>query len=241
MLLLERLGEVVTREELQKRLWPESTSGDFDRGLNKAINKLRVALGDDAENPRYIETLPQRGYRLAPAIDVAQAVDDHRPQQVPRIDSLAVLPLQNLSGDPAQEYFSDGMTDELISEIARIPSLRVISRTSVMLYKASGKSLPAIAKELRVDAVLEGSVVRAGERVRIIAQLIHAPEDRHLWSGRYEHDIRDILQLQAEVAQSIATQILKVVVPSQVSPAETRRVHPPAYEAYLKGNFFRES
>lgn len=240
MLLLERLGEVVTREELQNRLWPGSTSGDFERGLNKAINKLRVALGDDAEKPRYIETLPQRGYRLVARVDLSQALDDHVPQQMPRIGSLAVLPLQNLSGDPAQEYFSDGMTDELISEVAKIRSLRVISRTSVMLYKTSDKSLPAIAKELRVDAVLEGSVMRSGERVRITAQLIHAPEDRHLWSGRFEHDMRDILQLQAEVAQSIAAQILKVVDPAQVNPAAARRVHPPAYEAYLKGNFFRD-
>ena len=121
MLLLERLGEVVTREELQNRLWPGSTSGDFERGLNKAINKLRVALGDDAEKPRYIETLPQRGYRLVARVDLSQALDDHVPQQMPRIGSLAVLPLQNLSGDPAQEYFSDGMTDELISEVANDP------------------------------------------------------------------------------------------------------------------------
>ena len=109
-----------------------------------------------------------------------------------------------------------------------------------MLYKTSDKSLPAIAKELRVDAVLEGSVMRSGERVRITAQLIHAPEDRHLWSGRFEHDMRDILQLQAEVAQSIAAQILKVVDPAQVNPAAARRVQLPAYEAYLKGNFFRD-
>lgn len=237
MLLLERLGDVVTREELQKRLWPESTSGDFDQGLNKAINKLRVALGDDAEKPRYIETLPQRGYRLALAVSGLQTID---PQQTPRIDSLAVLPLHNLSGDPAQEYFSDGMTDELISEVARIRSLRVISRTSVMLYKASSKSLPVIAKELRVDAVLEGSVLRVGDRVRINTQLIYSAEDRHLWSGRYERDLRDIVQLQAEVAQSIATHILKVMEPGEVSQAAVRRVHPPAYEAYLKGNFFRD-
>jgi TolB-like protein/cytochrome c-type biogenesis protein CcmH/NrfG len=240
MLLIERRGEVVTREELQTRLWPGSTFVDFDRGLNKAINKLRVALGDDAEKPRYIETLTQRGYRLVAPIEFSQALDDLRPQQMMRIDSLAVLPLDNLSGDPAQEYFSDGMTDELICEIAKIGSLRVISRTSVMRYKGSGKSLPEIAQELRVDAVLEGSVVRSGERVRITAQLIHALNDCHLWSGRYEQDMRDILQLQAEVAQSIATQIQKIVGPANVSSAAPRQVHPPAYEAYLKGNFFRD-
>jgi DNA-binding winged helix-turn-helix (wHTH) protein len=129
LLLLERPGEVVTREELRKRLWPENTFVDFDRGLNKAINKLRVALRDDAETPRYIETLPQRGYRfIAPVEDLAQVRDRLRPQYAPRIDSLAVLPLDNLSGDPAQEYFSDGMTEELICAIARISSLRFISR-----------------------------------------------------------------------------------------------------------------
>jgi len=200
MTLLERHGELVTREELQNKLWPGSTLVDVDRGLNKTINKLRAALGDDADNPRYVETLSQRGYRFSAPV-AAQPVPGLGPQQPPRIDSLAVLPLANLSGDQEQEYFSDGMTEELICEIARIRPLRVISRTSVMLYKGSGKPLPEIARELRVDAVVEGTVARSGDRVRITAQLIHAPEDRHLWSGRYERDLRDILQLQAEVAQ----------------------------------------
>jgi TolB-like protein/Tfp pilus assembly protein PilF len=241
VLLLERPGEVVTREELNKRLWPENTFVDFERGLNKAINKLRAALRDNAEKPCFIETLPQHGYRfIAPVENFAPVRDRVRPQHPPNIDSLAVLPLENLSGDPAQEYFSDGLTEELICAVARIASLRVISRTSVMPYKGARKSLPAIAKELRVDAIVEGSVARSDQKVRITAQLIYAPDDRHLWSGRYERELFDILQLQAEIAQDIASQIHKLVDPGQPPSAPARKVHPQAYEACLKGIFFRD-
>ena len=241
VLLLERPGEVVTREELNKRLWPENTFVDFERGLNKAINKLRTALRDNAEKPCFIETLPQHGYRfIAPVENIAPVRDRVRPQHPPNIDSLAVLPLENLSGDPAQEYFSDGLTEELICAVARIASLRVISRTSVMPYKGARKSLPAIAKELRVDAIVEGSVARSDQKVRITAQLIYAPDDRHLWSGRYERELFDILQLQAEIAQDIASQIHKLVDPGQPPSAPARKVHPQAYEACLKGIFFRD-
>ncbi len=244
--LLDHPGEVVTREDLRKRLWPEDTFVDFERGLNRAINGLRATLRDSAKKPRFIETLPQRGYRFIAAVEVA-GVDAAKTGQVrqrplshlaPRIDSLAVLPLDNHSGDPAQEYFCDGMTEELISAVSKISSLRVISRTSVMRYKGARKSLPAIAKELRVDAVVEGSVARSGTTVRITAQLIHALEDRHLWSGRYERELREILQLQAEIAESVASQIHKVVDPALGSPVG-RHVHPQAYEACLKGNFLR--
>jgi len=241
VLLLERPGEVVTREELNKRLWPENTFVDFERGLNKAINKLRAALRDNAEKPCFIETLPQHGYRFIASVEnIAPVRDRVRPQHPPNIDSLAVLPLENLSGDPAQEYFSDGLTEELICAVARIASLRVISRTSVMPYKGARKSLPAIAKELRVDAIVEGSVARSDQKVRITAQLIYAPDDRHLWSGRYERELLDILQLQAEIAQDIASQIHKLVDPGQPPSAPARKVHPQAYEACLKGIFFRD-
>lgn len=169
-----------------------------------------------------------------------QVRDHFRPQHAPQIDSLAVLPLDNLSGDAAQEYFSDGMTEELICAVARIASLRVISRTSVMPYKGSRKSLPAIAKELSVDAVVEGSVARSDGKVRITVQLILASEDKHLWSGRYERDLSDILKLQAEVAQSIASQIHKLVDPEHAYPERAPQVHPQAYEACLMGNFFRD-
>jgi TolB-like protein/Flp pilus assembly protein TadD len=241
MLLLERPGEVVTREELSKRLWPEDIFVDFDRGLNKAVNKLRVALRDNAETPRYIETLPHRGYRFIGSVKNQVPIRDHfQLQPPPRINSLAVLPLDNLSGDPAEEYFSDGMTEELICAVARIASLRVISRTSVMFYKGSRKLLPAIAKDLGVDAVVEGSVARSEQKVRITAQLIYAPEDKHLWAGRYERDLRDILQLQAEIANTIASQIQKMVDPERVFPNPARQVQPQAYEACLRGNFYRD-
>lgn len=233
--LLDRPGEVVTREELRKNLWPEGTFVDFDHGLNKAMNELRRVLRDRAQKPRFIETFPQRGYRFIGDLQTDRVV----PEQV-RIDSVAVLPLENLSGDPEQEYFCDGMTEELISAVCKISGLRVISRTSVMRYKGADRSLPAIARDLRVDAVVEGSVTRSDHKVRITAQLIHALDDRHLWSGRYERDLREILQLQAEIAESIASQIHKLVDPVLRSPAVTRQVHPQAYEACLKGKFFRD-
>lgn len=233
MMLLERPGGVVTREALQERLWPGSTFGDFDQGLNKAINGLRAALADSARQPRFIETLPQRGYRfIAPVVYVKPMCG--------RVDSLAVLPLENLSDDPGEEYFSDGMTEELICAVAKIPSLRVISRTSVMFYKGVRRPLPEIARELRVDAVVEGTVSRAAGKIRITAQLIHAPEDRHLWSGRYERDLSDVLSMQAEIAADIAGQIQKAMLPDAAGLALRPRVHPEAYEACLKGNFIRD-
>lgn len=248
VILLEHAGEVVVRDDLIGRLWPDNTFVDFDRGLNKAINRLREALGDSADKPRFIETLPQRGYRfLAQVTAVARGAsngeEEHGPMLPPhalRIDSLAVLPLDNLSGDPSQEYFSDGMTDELIAAISRIKLLRVISRTSVMRYKGAGKSLPEIARELRVDAVVEGSVMRSGDRVRIITQLIYIPEDKHLWSGRYERELRDILQLQAEIAQEIASQIQKLVDPKLLFPGRPIQINPQAYELALKASYFHE-
>jgi TolB-like protein len=237
VLLLQHPGEMVSREELSKRLWPEDTFVDFERGLNKAINKLRAALRDDAEKPRFIETLPQRGYRFIAPVELLPQL----PLQHPfRIDSLAVLSLDNLSGDPTQEYFADGLTEELICAVARIASLRVISRTSVATYKGSRKSLPQIAKELGVDAIVEGSFARSGQKIRITVQLILAADDRHLWAERYERDLSDILQLQAEVADSIATHIHKLVDPLHPYPYPVLQVHPQAYEACLKGIFLRD-
>lgn len=247
-LLLGHPGEVVSREALTKELWPENNFIDSEHGLNKAVNKLRDALRDKAERPQFIETIPQRGYRFIAEISVSNIDRASRAKagaslssQLPlRIDSLAVLPLDNHSGDPAQDYFSDGMTEELISAISRISSLRVISRTSVMTYKGAHKPLPAIAAELNVDAVVEGSVARSGDRVRITAQLIHAPEDRHLWAGRYERELRDVIQLQAEIAQDIAHQVRKLLDPGKLPPTAPARVNPRAYEAVLMGNYFRD-
>ena len=262
-ILLEHPGEVVTREELRSRVWPNESFGDFDQALNIAIGKLRSALEDSAENPRFIETLPKRGYRFIAGVSIIGA-DAHpkRPESVagdlpasqerktepghklqgaglavgPKrrlgptrwvigalalvlslsilsvwlfrsrapaptgIRSIAVLPLENLSGDASQNYFADGMTDELITDLAQISALRVISRTSVMVYKGAGKPLPQIARELNVDAVVEGTVLRSGDQVRITAQLIEAATDKHLWSQSYEGELRDTLALQNRVA-----------------------------------------
>jgi TolB-like protein/DNA-binding winged helix-turn-helix (wHTH) protein/Tfp pilus assembly protein PilF len=300
-LLLERPGEVINREELRSRVWPDESFGDFDQALNIAIGKLRGALGDSAENPRFIETLPKRGYRFIADVSVVDA--DARPKRpepaagnlpgperrsepgdkfqgagltatskrplasVPRvivalilvlillilsvwlsrsrgraptgIRSLAVLPLENLSGDASQNYFADGMTDELITDLAQISALRVISRTSVMAYKGARKPLPQIARELNVDAVIEGSVLRSGDRVRITAQLIEASADRHLWSQSYEGELRDTLALQSRVASAIADQIRINLTPQeQAALKNVRVVNPEAYESYLKGRYF---
>jgi TolB-like protein/DNA-binding winged helix-turn-helix (wHTH) protein len=278
--------KVFTRQEIQQEIWSGDTFVDFDQGLNAAIRQIRAALCDDAETPRYIETLPRRGYRFiaqveeqfAPAasaplvasmepatlspptvlrpslfrrrlafwVGIALAVVavvlvwrmDRIPGTTPslRIQSLAVLPLENLSHDAEQEYFADGMTDELITDLAKIHALRVISRNSMMQYKGKHKPTPQIARELNVDALVEGTVMRSGDHVRVTAQLIEAPDDRHLWAETYERDLGDILSLQDEVARAIATEV-KVTLTSQeqMRLASTRPVNAEAHEAYLRG------
>src|SRR5437667_11053265 len=226
--LLQRPGEVATREELQQKIWPSDTFVDFDHGINNAVKRLREALGDTAETPRYVETMPRRGYRFIGKIEC----------EAPRMRSLAVLPLENLSHDPQQEYFAEGLTEALITTLAKIGELRVISRTSAMLYKGVRKPLREIARELEVDAIVEGTVLRAGRRVRITAQLIDAPKEMHLWAESYERDLRDVLALQAEVAQAIAREIrVKLTPVDQARFAEVRAVDPDAYEAYLRGRY----
>ena len=279
--LLSEPGEPVTREVLRQRLWPDETFVDFDNGLNRAINRLRAALGDEAGSPRFIETLDRRGYRFiapvggvdAPAatrppaaatsaarwkspagwiaasvavmglVAAAIALGPARwrttgPADRTPMGLLAVLPLANLTGDPAQEYFSDGMTDALITNLASLPALRVISRQSVMRYKGSAKPLPEIARELGVEGVVEGSVVRSGGRVRINAQLIHAATDRHLWARSFERRLEDVLVLQGEVSRAIAAEVLATVGASDLRrPARERAVKPDAYDAYLLGMY----
>jgi TolB-like protein/DNA-binding winged helix-turn-helix (wHTH) protein/tetratricopeptide (TPR) repeat protein len=258
--LLERPGELVTREELTRRLWPADTFVDFDRGLNKAVNHLREALSDSADHPTFIETLPRKGYRfIAPVRPDAEngeaAVNGAPPARsrsrvwlvtaaaflaaigvrpaAPHIASLAVIPLDNLSGDPEQEYFADGMTDALITDLAKIGSLRITSRTSVMKYKKTKRTIRDIARELDVDAVVEGTVTRAGGRVRITAQLIQVSTDMHLWAETYERDVSEVLELQREVATDIARRIDVVVRPLD----RPRIVQPEAYGLYLKGRY----
>ena len=272
-ILLQQPGTVVTREQLQKRLWPDSFV-DFDHNLNSAINRIREALGDSAENPRFVETLPRRGYRFIAPVEGAgavkvEAVEERRihwkqrwifaasalavaliataslwwihRSTVParRISSIAVLPLANLSGDPQEEYFADGVTDELITHLSHVTALKVTSRTSVMRYKGTKKSIPEIARELAVDAVLEGSIVHSGNRVRISAQLIDASTDTHLWSDSYERDLEDILALQSEVALAISKHVSVTITPEQKKKLESAQVvNANAYEFYLKGQHY---
>lgn len=227
-ILLEHSGQVVTREELQKRLWPDGTFVDFEQGLNAAVKRLREVLGDSAESPRFIETLARRGYRFIESLTASPG----------RIESLAVLPLENLSRDPEQEYFAEGMTEALINSLAKIGALRVVSRTTAMHYKGVHRPLRELAQELHVDGIVEGTVQRSGERLRISAQLLHAPTDTHLWAESYDRDLRDVLALQSEVAQAIAREIrIKLTPVDQARFAEARPVDPEAYEAYLKGRY----
>jgi TolB-like protein/DNA-binding winged helix-turn-helix (wHTH) protein/Tfp pilus assembly protein PilF len=283
-ILVQHAGEVVTREELQTHIWPADTFVDFDHSLHNAIARIREVLGDSPETPRYIETLPRRGYRFIgtvedfqtpphveePVANAAQEWTLAKPRKrnpslvlivgalfvlalaawtvrryvyakaaVQPIHSLAVLPLDNLSGDPSEEFFADGMTDQLITDLAKIGSLRVISRTSVMQYKGAKKALPAIARELNVDAIVEGSVVRSGQRVRVTAQLVQAPTDQHLWAETYDRDLGDILKLQGEVADAIAQQVRAQLTPTQQSQLRLAHVvNPEAYDDYLRGRLY---
>ena len=224
--LLERPGQVVHRDELRKRVWAADTFVDFERALNKAINRIREALGDSAENPRFIETVPRLGYRFI------------APVQRKTI-SLAVLPLENLSGDPKQEYWADGLTDELITHVAKIGGLRVISRTSAVRFKRSAMALAEIARELAVDTLVQGSVVVSDRRVRISVQLIDPFSDQHLWAESFERELSDIVTLQAQIAQAVAHHIQARLTPEEDLRAKARqRVNPESYEAYLKGLFF---
>jgi len=284
-LLLERPGELVTREELRNRIWSADTFVDFDHGLYNAIKRLREALGDSSENPVYVETLAKRGYRfLAPVEVVTANASSFSPPPAPApaaslarvrlglaiaavvvlialagaltrdsverlwgrvkaaprapvIRSLAVLPFRNLSGDTSQEYFADGMTEELIINLSRIRSLRVISRTSVMSYKENRKSLAGVAKELGVDAVVEGAIQRSGDQVRITARLVYAPEDKNLWAQSYERRFPDILAVQSQIAQEIAASIhAEVSAEEREAFSSSAAVDPRAYDAYLKGD-----
>lgn len=275
-MLLERPGEMVTREEMRQKLWPAGTFVDFDHGLNSTVARLREALNDSAEKPRFIETVPRQGYRFIAHADLPAPPDPshdvpkgsfakrrgagliltlfscgaiglavwvewqhfYGKSAAPPIRSIAVLPMQNLSGDAAQEYFADGMTAELITELSRIHALKVISRTSVMEYKGTKKHLPQIARELGVDGIVEGSVIREGDQVRITVQLLDGPNDRRIWSEDYQRELRGILTLQREMAQAITQQIRIQLPPQeQARVSSGRAVNPEAYEAYLRGVF----
>lgn len=240
--LLKRAGDLVTREELRAEIWPADTFVDFDHSLHNAIAKIRETLGDSAESPRFIETLPRRGYRFIERVDEVkpepQALGETK-RDACQIRSLAVLPLDDHSGEPGYEYFADGMTEALITNLAKIKALRVISRTSAMRYKGARKSLPQIARELNVDAVIEGSVLRSGDRVRIAVQLIDAATDLHLWAESYERDFADILSLQNEISRQVANEVRIILTPEEDARlGRARRVNPEAHELYLKARYY---
>ena len=292
VMLLERPGELVAREQLRERLWPTDTFVDFDHGVNTAINRLREALGDSADNPRFIETLPRRGYRFIAPVELSPGVAQAPPVNAsiaeaqppakaetpaasrtwkyfawilagvvllgvlvtasvgdlrrrvfggqPRtpIQSIAVLPLVNLSNDANQDYFADGMTEALTTDLGKISALRVISRTSVMQYKGTKKSLPEIARELQVDALVEGTVSRSGSHMRITANLVQALPEKHLWAESYESEVGDILTVQTQVAQAVAREIqVKMTPAEQKLLSSARPVNPVAHDDYLRGRY----
>ncbi len=290
--LLERPREVITREDLRQRLWPDNAFVDYELALKKAVNRLREVLGDSADSPHFIETIPRRGYRFIGSIAPPSALPESSEQHAAAADvsgapiptglnrgrylrrliagstllaiagiliwsnaaklrtrifarsrstqihSIAVLPLQNLSTDPSEEYFSEGVTEALTTDLAQISALRVISRTSSEHFKGSRETLPEIARQLNVEAVVEGSVMRSENRVRITAQLIEAQSDRHLWAKTYDRDFQDILRLQDEVARDIAAEIRISVTPQEEARLTLeQKTNPSAYEAYLRGRY----
>jgi TolB-like protein/DNA-binding winged helix-turn-helix (wHTH) protein len=281
-ILLQSPGKPVTREELRAQLWPSDTFVDFDHSLNNAILRIREVLGDSAGTPRYIETLPRRGYRfighveeaatdapapslqpippaampnsgrsrrlrraLVPALLILiaamgvlwLAASFHRASAAP-IHSVAVLPFDNLSGDPSQGYLADGMTDQLTIDLVQVGSLRVISRATMMHYRNTNKTLPEIAHELNVDSIVEGSITRSGDRVRVTAQLLRASTDEHIWADTYDRNVGDILRLQSDVAQAIAERVRADLTPQQKAHLRfAPTVDSAAYEDYLRGRY----
>ena len=283
--LAERAGEPVLKEKLLQEVWPDTfVTEDV---LKRSISELRRVFEDDAREPRIIQTISKRGYRLVAPVkpvngkqnrsalpshggDGSAATDARKrftavlfgglalllillatPKVVrlrekltgksgtPPIRSIAVLPLQNLSADPSQEYFSDGMTDALITDLAQIGSLKVISLTSVMRYKKADKSLPEIARELNVDGIVEGTVQRSGDRMRISAQLIYGPSDKLLWANSYERDVPDVFALERDVTEEIARQVrARLRTPNDAPLAQPLPVNPKVLDAYLQGNYY---
>lgn len=284
LLLAEREGAVVSRQEIVERLWGRDVHVDTEHGINTAIRKIRAILREDGERPRFIQTVQGKGYRfvseaavdgahswpeaMAPApvtsdpslpaqpvrwswaagvaaivllagvaigLDVGgirQRPEGARP--VPRIRSIAVLPLANLSGDPSQDYFADGLTDELITTLAKNPALRVVSRTSVMQYKNVHRPLREIGGELGVEGILEGSVERSGARVHMTVQLVDAARDTHLWAESYDRKLEDSFSLPAELSATIAREVRVAAAPA----GPQRSIAPEAHDAYLRGRYF---
>jgi TolB-like protein/DNA-binding winged helix-turn-helix (wHTH) protein/Tfp pilus assembly protein PilF len=284
LMLLENRSEVVTREQLRARLWPAGTFVEFDKSLDSAMYRLRGALADSADNPKFIETLPRQGYRFIAPVELITADNpgtrteandpalevlgsragqptyrvvfalftlcilvglgaatatrnwSSRAGTPKRIASLAVVPLKNMSGDPAQDYFVDGMTQELTTSLSGISGLRVISGASTPSYNTGGTNLADIKRELNVGAVVEGEVLQSGNRVRITTRLVDASTGRELWTQIYERKLDDVLSLESDVARGVARELGSQGSGEYVARLPTRRqVNPAAYESYLHG------
>jgi TolB-like protein/tetratricopeptide (TPR) repeat protein len=239
--LVERHGCLVTKRELHDRVWGDVAVSDG--ALGRCIVEVRKALGDDAAKPRYLQTVPRLGYRFIGSVEAfepaSQAPPAARAEGRRMVPGLVVLPFVNLSREAEEDYFADGFTDLLIADLGRIAALEVISRTSAMCYRATTKPLPEIARELRVDTAVEGSILRAGDRVRITVQLIDARSDCHIWAHSYERDLHDILRLQREIARDV-TAAIHVALTARESKrlGGGRAVDPDAHELYLKGCHF---
>jgi TolB-like protein len=237
-LLMEHAGQVVTREEIRSSLWSDSFV-NFDDSINSAIKRLRQSLEDSAENPRFIETLPGHGYRFAVPVEHIAPLSGLHAGAFDAVEPrVAVLPFENLSGNPAEEYLVDGLTDALITALAKVSTLRVKPRSSVMVYKGARKALAATGRKLKVDAVLQGAVVRSGSSVRITVQLLSVATQEHLWAESYDHEFHDMLAFQTDVAGAIAKQVTDKLTPRYRHLLPSVRPRPPAaYEAYLKGHY----
>jgi TolB-like protein/DNA-binding winged helix-turn-helix (wHTH) protein/Tfp pilus assembly protein PilF len=261
--LVSRAGRLVTKEDLLKEVWRDTVVEEAN--LSYTVSLLRKALGDDSDIPRYIETVPRRGYRfvarlesdarpvwrswatglalvivVAGAVWVSTSLRGRSGATRPKATSLAVLPLANLTGDSAQEYFADGITEALIATLGRIRALGVPSRTSVMRYKGTDRPVNEIAHELDVEMVVVGSVLRTGDRVEVAVQLVEARTDRHLWSGTYERSVSDVLSVQGEIARAIAREISLTLTPEESKRLGWgRAVDAAAYDSYLQGRYHR--
>jgi TolB-like protein/DNA-binding winged helix-turn-helix (wHTH) protein len=288
ILLSERRGQLVTREEIASRLWKSDVFVDTDRNINSIVRKLRQAFNDDPDRPEFLETVVGKGYRFVGPLEVRPERPDQAPETKPESSpspspsqapnrvrlwalgvlgsvaialivwstlrtsrsggaelsparSIAILPLENLSGDRSQEYFADGMTEELTSELAQAPELRVIAHTSMLQYAGSRKPVSEVARELHVDAVIEGSVLRSGNRVRITAQLIRPPSDQVIWTSTYERDLRDVLSLQRNIAEEVAAQVkTKMALSGEALFGGARPLDPEAHDLYLQGLYHYE-
>jgi len=234
-ILLERSGQVVTREELQHRLWPSNTFVEFDKGIYNAIKRLRETLSDDAETPRYIETIPRHGYRFIGPVEQRANAAPAAPTTI-TTDSIVVLPFICLSADPEDEFFADGVTEEIINALAQLPQLHVVARSSAFSFKGKHIDPRVVGEQLKVRTILEGSVRRAGDCLRITAQLVDTADGFHLWSERYDREMKDIFAIQDDIARSIAERLTLTLDRSeQESLVRAGTKNLAAYQLYLKG------